>query len=523
MTEAIGCIEEERLVALGEGELALPQEIGHLASCPVCARLLASCRADDLLLEEMTGTPVGLVFGRYRQCVGIARGGMSEVYLGCGPELQPVAVKVCRQRELLPFFRREVEMLQRCAELGLDGIVPLRDHDLGHQPAYLVTDFIPGGTLADRLGRGALPPDEVVRLMQALGRILAGLASQGIVHGDLKPGNIIMDRNGRPLLIDLGAGRNLLCEALRCGQGLTTIKAPALTVAYAAPEQIRGQPAGHASDIFALGAVLYELATGHHPFVGGTAWEISARILSGVPPAPNPLDHLPWMQLLRCCLDPEPGRRPSAVALASGTRGGNRSMVRRTWQIAGLVLGFVAAIALAILLVVVRREPSPPYFLYTDFPDPQHSRVVCENWGHHGKGCVYDVRYQDATGGRYVFAITLQRADAFVGVWTDAQHALDLRRFQSLSFRVHGGERGGQRLALQLVRARKAKDGNYQVIEHPLPSPVAGGWQTVRLSLDELGAHEVDDLTGVRFRPLTGPVATFLVDDLALEGRQDNL
>ena len=317
MSRRSACLGPERLLELADGAAADPPETEHLAACAICANALARQRADLAVLAELSGTDAAATpdFGVYRQCVRIATGGMSVVYRGLAPDGRAVAVKVCRHPALLPFFRREAEALVRCGELGISGVMPLLAQDLGHVPPYLVTPFADGGSLEERLRPGvALPAAEVMAIMRSLAGTLCDLAAHGIVHGDLKPANIVIDA-GCYRLIDLGIARNLLAHAAQSEPRLTSLAQTPMTVAYSSPERIRGATAGEASDIFSLGILLHELATGCHPFAGGTEWETAARILAGNGSYKLRPDALG--QVIRLCLEPTPDRRPSAAWLAT--------------------------------------------------------------------------------------------------------------------------------------------------------------------------------------------------------------
>ena len=124
MSPGSECLGLDRLLALADGADPDPMEQVHLAGCTVCATALAGLRADLAFLAELSGQHTGASpdFGPYRHCVRIATGGMSVVYRGLAPDGRVVAVKVCRHRELLPFFRREAQALVRCRELGIPGV-----------------------------------------------------------------------------------------------------------------------------------------------------------------------------------------------------------------------------------------------------------------------------------------------------------------------------------------------------------------------------------------------------------------
>ena len=248
---------------------------------------------------------------------------MGEVYKARDTRLnRTVAVKV-----LPPEFSADAERRQRferearvVASLSHPHICAL--HDVGAVPAdvpgeaaraYLVMEFLEGETLAERLARGPMPADQVASHGAAIARALDAAHRQHIVHRDLKPGNIMVTRAGVKLL-DFGlaksadpvpdAGGDLSTHALA---GVTMPGAVMGTFPYMSPEQLQGQPIDGRSDIFALGAVLYEMATGRRAFDGSSPAAVSSAILTSEPP-PLPLSP-PLDGIIRTCLEKDPDRR----------------------------------------------------------------------------------------------------------------------------------------------------------------------------------------------------------------------
>jgi serine/threonine protein kinase len=529
------CLDDERLLALAEGEQAAEDETAHLARCPHCTRRLTAFSTDQGLLAELGDARLGagLVFGRYRSCVSIARGGMSEVYRGLDPDLQPVAVKVCRHQSLMPFFRREAELLTRCAELDIPGVLRLREQALDHLPAYLVTDFLPGGTLADRLRAGGRPAAEVVTLMRCLASTLSALAANGLIHGDLKPGNIIFTAEGSPLVIDLGVARSQYEHAAKTDAALTAMRMPPMTVAYAAPEQIRGQAGTLASDIYALGLLLYETATGRHPFQGATLYETSAKILAGTPPPPGLDMNTRWAQLIVRCLDPDPARRPSAETLASWDDAALAQRVRRPpttrvvkpasvtpwWRRPPALIGASGLMLVLTWLLAHLAGPEVPPPTPASEPVPVQRLFlfadgVPEGWEQRNDGCYGHLRNTETTheNSAISWAITLSGTNGYASLVRKEGGQLDTRPYQALSFWIHGGDAGGQALEVQAVRTGGPQAGRRLA---PLP---AGRWLSVTIPLDALGAARVPDLVGIRFSNVSrGPLPIFYVDDLSLD------
>jgi eukaryotic-like serine/threonine-protein kinase len=228
--------------------------------------------------------------GRFLLLEEIGRGGMSVVFKAQDLENagQAVAVKVP-----LPQYSSGLgswSMFQREAEIGgkLDHPAILRFIGLSPKKnrTYLVTEYVEGPTLAARIGKGRrLEEPEALRTMSRLCEAVDYLHRQEIVHYDLKPGNVLLGNDGSVRLIDLGMAH----ELVRGHSAFSGAAPPFATSDYVAPEQIRrwrGQPS---VDIYALGAMLYEMLTGHPPFEGDDPFVVASARQIGDPKAPREL------------------------------------------------------------------------------------------------------------------------------------------------------------------------------------------------------------------------------------------
>ena len=189
------------------------------------------------------------------------------------------------------------------------------DADPHADPPWMVTAYIDGPSLQEAADRGGpLPPDEVRALGAGLAEGLAAIHSCGLVHRDLKPGNVIMAADG-PRIIDFGIAR-----AIDASTGLTSTGAVVGTVAFMSPEQIRGEVAGPASDVFSLGSVLAFAATGRPPFGSDSTVSIMFRVVNQPPDLAGVVDG-ELREVIARCLAKAPSDRPAIQAvLAALTR-----------------------------------------------------------------------------------------------------------------------------------------------------------------------------------------------------------
>lgn len=219
--------------------------------------------ADPQIPQSAMADPlIGRSLGPYDIRLLIGRGGMSTVYMGYQPAAdRVVAIKVLPADRLdddafTTRFQREVRTI---ANLEHPHILPVYDVGEDDGQLYLVMRYVSGGTLSD-LVRERLPDmKQVVRIVTQLADALDHAHEKGIVHGDVKPSNALLDAKGNVYLADFGIAR-----LQQAGHGAAEL---AGTPGYLAPEIVRGEAAGPASDVYALGAVIYEMLTGEPPYV----------------------------------------------------------------------------------------------------------------------------------------------------------------------------------------------------------------------------------------------------------------
>ena len=231
-------------------------------------------------------TDIGTVLGgRYRLVELLGQGGMATIYRARDNQLErDVAVKVLRPEygadpDFIDRFRHEA---QSAASLNHPNVVAV--HDYGTDPVgpFIVMELVEGEDLSSILRKtGALPPRAAARLVAQAARAVAAAHDRGFVHRDIKPGNILVTREGRVKVADFGIARALSESAL-------TLPGTTLgSVHYFSPEQARGEMASPASDIYSLGIVLFELLTGRRPWTGDTAAAIATARLTGAVPSPS--------------------------------------------------------------------------------------------------------------------------------------------------------------------------------------------------------------------------------------------
>ena len=330
----------------------------------------------------------GSKLGPYEVVAPLGAGGMGEVYRARDTRLdRTVALKVlpthlAENSDLRQRFEREARAV---SSLNHPHICAL--FDVGHQDGidYLVMEYLEGETLADRLGRGPLPTDQVLRYGIEIADALDKAHRQGIVHRDLKPGNVILTKSGAKLL-DFGLAKlqappsapaASVLSAMATGHRPLTEAGTVLgTFQYMAPEQLEGKEADARTDLFAFGTVLYEMATGRRAFTGKSQASLIAAILSADPPplsSIQPLAPPALERLVKVCLAKDPDDRLQTAhdvmqelkwTLEGGSAAGGTAPApgRRRWReplawtLAGLALsgwGFT-------LLRGVRPDQEPP-------------------------------------------------------------------------------------------------------------------------------------------------------------------
>ena len=234
----------------------------------------------------MAESLIGKRLGKYEIQAEIGKGGTGVVYQGYDPLLdRRVAVKVLaphliQERGYVDRFLREARSAARLKHAGIVTV-----YDVGHdQPGqenwyYIVMEYLEGQTLAQIIRqRGALPTDQALAILRRLGEALDYAHHYGLVHRDVKPGNIVVDSAGHATLADFGLARGAQ------GTTLTAVGGFVGTPQYMSPEQARGEKVDHRTDIFSLGVVAYEMLTGQTPYGMSTPHAVLHQLIYEPPP-----------------------------------------------------------------------------------------------------------------------------------------------------------------------------------------------------------------------------------------------
>jgi len=262
----------------------------------------------------------GTKLGPYEILGALGAGGMGEVYRARDSRLdRQVAVKILPSSfssdpDRLRRFQQEATAAAALNDPGILAVYDVGSHD---GTPYVVSELLEGETLRDRLRAGALPRRKAIEFAVQIARALAAAHDKGIVHRDLKPENLFVTREGRIKILDFGLAKFVRPEE-KAGSHTsapTVETSPGLvmgTVGYMSPEQVRGQPADPRSDIFAFGAVLYEMLCGQRAFKGETPADAMSAILKEDPPdmAETGREISPALErVVRHCLEKNPKER----------------------------------------------------------------------------------------------------------------------------------------------------------------------------------------------------------------------
>jgi Tol biopolymer transport system component/tRNA A-37 threonylcarbamoyl transferase component Bud32 len=348
----------------------------------------------------------GARLGPYEILAPIGAGGMGEVYKARDTRLErTVAIKVLPAHlssspELRQRFEREAKTI---SQISHPHICALYDVNREGETEYLVMEYLEGETLADRLGKGPLPAEQLLRYGIEIADALDKAHRQGIVHRDLKPGNVMLTKSGVKLLDfglakfqsgarEVASGVSRLATEAQASQPLTERGTVLGTFQYMAPEQLEGGEADARSDIFAFGAVLYEMATGNKAFSGKSQASLIGSILRDDPPpisGISPMTPPALDRVVKTCLakDPEDrfqtahdvklqlqwiaeGGSPAGLPAPVAARRRNREKL--AWGVAAAALLAAAGLGYGFW----RRAPKPPRTLRFEVAIPPEVSTI---------------------------------------------------------------------------------------------------------------------------------------------------
>lgn len=346
---------------------------------------------------------VGQMIGCYEVQRLVGRGGMGVVYQARDTRLgRAVAIKALPPDFVatparLARFAREAKLLASLSHPNIATVFDLEEHE-GHN--YLVMEWIEGKTLSQRLGRGPMPIEEALRTGQQIAAALEAAHEAGVIHRDLKPGNVILTRDGVAKVLDFGLARQTDAadgDAERPTAHLETREGAVMgTPGYMSPEQVRGRTVSRRTDIFSFGCVLYESLTGQMAFHGETGADIIAAVLEREPDWSRLPQRTPESvrRLMLRCTAKEPGLRlrdmgdarleleeaiaqrgwlvdpaTTKVVVSAAPR---RGLAWAGWAVAGLLL---AVLAIGAILWRPAAVPAPIHRFTLDYPGqaPQSS------------------------------------------------------------------------------------------------------------------------------------------------------
>jgi TolB-like protein/Flp pilus assembly protein TadD len=325
---------------------------------------------------------IGSRLGPYEVAALIGAGGMGEVYkardtrLGRDVAIKVLPVEFASDPDRLRRFEQEARAV---AALDHPNILALYDVGTHEGSPYIVTQLLEGESLRERLSGGAMPVRRAVETGVQIAQGLAAAHEKGIIHRDLKPENLFITRDGQTKILDFGVAKLLpKREQAERSVAPTVLEGtdPGMvmgTAGYMSPEQVRGLPVDHRSDIFSFGCVLYEMVTGRRAFAGATAADTMAAILTEEPPDLSVIHQavpLPLSRVIAHCLEKQPEERfqsardlaydlgtilpdtgpakPAAITVSKGKR-----------RVVGLALVGVAALV-AVGVLVLKLKPAGP-------------------------------------------------------------------------------------------------------------------------------------------------------------------
>jgi eukaryotic-like serine/threonine-protein kinase len=316
--------------------------------------------------------------GRYRIERFLDRGGMGEVYDASDLLLEErVALKVMREpctpeSPFLSRLRSEVQLARRVTH---PNVCRIFDMGLDGETAFLTMELLDGETLAQRIKRGPLDPEEALPLVEQMAAALAAVHAAGIIHRDFKTANVFLvphEGGVRAVVTDFGVAR--VGDPARRASNVTSTGVVLGTPAFMAPEQVEGKTPTPLIDVYALGVVMFNMLTADYPFDGESVYSVATKRVRE--DAPSPREFVPdldprWEEVILRCLEREPAARfPSVLEVPLGLRPEPDSMGMtdayapprgdRRWFVGGMIAAVTVATVVGVLVARSDREPLSP-------------------------------------------------------------------------------------------------------------------------------------------------------------------
>lgn len=394
---------------------------------------IEALKAASAILETPAGDgevdAPGVIAGRYKPLRLLGHGGFGRVWVAFDEELRrEVAIKIPMVRGALagPFMDQFLAEARCVASLRHPGIVPVHDVIREGDRCHIVSELIDGEDLARILKGKRFSQAEIIAIGMRLAEVLEYAHQQGIVHRDIKPSNLLLDGQGRLRVCDFGIAAVLGAESDR-----------RLTLAYASPERLDQARVDHRSDIWSLGVVLFELATGRLPFQDADPFRLRGMIR--VEPVPEMPRILPGLAaVIRKCLEKDPAERfQSARAVRDAlARAGAEPVARRLGRTAAIVAGLGALLLVAqVIAFGWRAAPTPNLVFNGDFSEGNigfstsyilsqddiglmQSYSILRNPVHGTNSPSDKGNYGDHTTGKGLMMVVNGSADANIVVWS---------------------------------------------------------------------------------------------------------
>ena len=342
---------------------------------------------------------IGQLVGHYRVIEKIGSGGMGDVFRARDERLaRDVALKLIRpaSHDNPDHLRRFEQEARAAAALNHPNILAIYDVGFEGTLPYIVSELLAGTNLRERLNQGRMPISEAADYALQIAQGLTAAHDRLIVHRDLKPENLFLTNDGRIKILDFGVAKlQPTAEDSRSLESLTTVTkhgAVIGTVAYMSPEQLRGKPVDHRSDIFSFGAILYEILSGSRAFRGETEVDTMTAVLREEPAAANLEDAaipMAYRDIIKHCLEKDPENRFQSAkdlafalqTLATSSPARTIRFPRRITQVRAALPWVIAAASVILLLLATQ------FFVHSPAVTPVYHRLTYE------AGTVYSARF----------------------------------------------------------------------------------------------------------------------------------